>query len=703
MVLITLFPLTDAYAQTTVITELLVPSRATQTIWSDDFRQTVSPINCQTSISGSSTLIVRDTVEYRLFIHPNSGSGRCILLIMTYDSDLNIARGYDIISANIKFSSLSLTEPPSPIGSTFCKTSIHPSDLSLTTLAFDITDESYTSTLPYYICTRDLSFTAHDFNIPSTSPILTTIQQSRADPAQNGKFILAFSFNDGANFIHARPQYVTGFDPNPTYKVRLGTSPNTIPTVTITYERPLVESLFPSTSYANFYTTTTTDLNSDCADTNYLHENQRLTITSGVPSNCQTLAFEIDDVAIPLLANITDVTLDFTTTFSNPSPSSCHIRLASSNLTNAQQYIQARNQTQPSISFPCTAGDHSITLSTGLKEQLQFISSDFTNTENPVFLFTVYVNNTPEFLEVDFINPITLKLSHPVSRLPPIFDLQGYSTNINGINLLWSPPPLFGHEIIGYQIYRGINEYPDTLIATTTTPSYFDVDPTLTADNFYQYYVITLTRDKSNSDPSNILKIQTLQNLRIGSLEFTHELQPEASVLFQSVADAGYTNVTLSRLTDIELTCRYYTTTGLENSTLSLAPTTINNRLVDEFIFEGIDNDSVEIICKDDDGNRYSHPVTQGTENTIPIVKALQQFSDGTFKTQGYVGSIDLVFIGIIFLSFIGFNRVNPVLGVLTSTAIIFFAAWMGLLQVLPATITLIVLIIVTALVVTKK
>jgi len=82
-----------------------------------------------------------------------------------------------------------------------------------------------------------------------------------------------------------------------------------------------------------------------------------------------------------------------------------------------------------------------------------------------------------------------------------------------------------------------------------------------------------------------------------------------------------------------------------------------------------------------------------GTPN-IPIVTQITNFSNGTYGTDGDFGALNIVGLFAILISMVGFNRLNPIVGVLLSASMIFVLSWFGIITIPTAIIGAIALVI---------
>lgn len=119
--------------------------------------------------------------------------------------------------------------------------------------------------------------------------------------------------------------------------------------------------------------------------------------------------------------------------------------------------------------------------------------------------------------------------------------------------------------------------------------------------------------------------------------------------------------------------------------------------------FKNPDNDVVTAHFYDTSTNQNATYVMQTSQDSIPLIEQVKNFTNGTYGTHGQLANLDLVTLIIVILSMIGLNRVNETVGVILSVITIGALSYFHLITfpslMIPA-IALIVLITVGS---TKK
>jgi len=121
------------------------------------------------------------------------------------------------------------------------------------------------------------------------------------------------------------------------------------------------------------------------------------------------------------------------------------------------------------------------------------------------------------------------------------------------------------------------------------------------------------------------------------------------------------------------------------------------------FQFQDVDNEVIEVQCapqQSSEGDEGSgvFVITQNNLSTglpdIPMVTQITNFSNGSYGTDGDFGALNIVGLFAILISMVGFNRVNPIVGVFLSASLIFALSYFGIISIPIALITVLALVI---------
>lgn len=113
------------------------------------------------------------------------------------------------------------------------------------------------------------------------------------------------------------------------------------------------------------------------------------------------------------------------------------------------------------------------------------------------------------------------------------------------------------------------------------------------------------------------------------------------------------------------------------------------------------DNEVITALCTDVNTNNTARHVISSTG--FPFLDQIADFRAGTFGTQGYLGTFDLIVLSGMILTMVGLNRFNEAAGIIISIALIgglwYFevVAWQSIM------LGIIAVIIMTAIMITRK
>ena len=97
------------------------------------------------------------------------------------------------------------------------------------------------------------------------------------------------------------------------------------------------------------------------------------------------------------------------------------------------------------------------------------------------------------------------------------------------------------------------------------------------------------------------------------------------------------------------------------------------------FSFTNFSNEVITMYCYDSITGEGSTYVI--ANNDFPMLELFDNFRGGTFGTSGKIGELDFITVIIIIVSMIGFNRKNPVVGVIINAMVIGAAVFLQIIQ----------------------
>jgi len=292
----------------------------------------------------------------------------------------------------------------------------------------------------------------------------------------------------------------------------------------------------------------------------------------------------------------------------------------------------------------------------------------------------------------------------------------------------WDEPAYYQGQVTSYNVYYGNSGTPATS-AGTTTNTFSNFAPQLDYDTTYVFGV-SINSPLGNSGLSNIVAITTnvdtsivsadpttggagwfdidsVNNQSVNVIEFQRETQMISGNLTDTL-QVAYPTWWDDMTCDVDYKFAQKTEQYVEGDDMTAQVNSANaDQQVIGFQFQEVDNEVIEVQCApqqstQDDGVSAKYVMTQnnlgavgevGTPN-IPIVTQITNFSNGTYGTDGDFGALNIVGLFAILISMVGFNRLNPIVGVLLSASMIFVLSWFGIITIPTAIIGAIALVI---------
>ena len=281
-----------------------------------------------------------------------------------------------------------------------------------------------------------------------------------------------------------------------------------------------------------------------------------------------------------------------------------------------------------------------------------------------------------------------------------------------------------------------------TVSAGTTLNTYSNFAPQLDYNTSYTFGV-TITSPLGNSGFSNLVTLTTdvdgsivssdpttggmawfdidsVNNQSINVIEFQRETQLIPSVPVAGTAQVltdtlqvGYPSWWDNMTCNVDYKFAQKSEQYVEGTDMTALVNPANgDQQIIGFQFQDVNNEVIEIQCApqqstQDDGVSATYIMTQnnlgvaqadgtytvGTPD-IPLVTMIAGFSNGSYGTDGDFGALNLVGLFAILISMVGFNRVNPIVGVLLSASLIFALSFFGIISIPIALITVLALVI---------
>lgn len=297
-----------------------------------------------------------------------------------------------------------------------------------------------------------------------------------------------------------------------------------------------------------------------------------------------------------------------------------------------------------------------------------------------------------------YLDVAALAVTHTDLAPKPITVLNASGTSPTSITLEWQPPARAAAAYSEYQIFRvdtsgGMTR--DIMVGSAPlTSNTFEV-PNLSVNIPYTFKVSAVNNlGIANLGPNAATATAYTQtNVRPGSIAPPSSAAPNATAVLNPVTVSmqqfqaqNYSLVTLNWAQNVNLTCTYDLKFSREKGNVTLNPMAQGNRFIDTIQVNGTQHDIFTMYCTDPALNidiRHVVPQTQ-----FEFLDQLNNFTDGTYGTFGQIGTLDLITASMVLVSFLAFNRVQPILGIVTALAILTFAAWMEIIIMEVATLT---------------
>ena len=291
----------------------------------------------------------------------------------------------------------------------------------------------------------------------------------------------------------------------------------------------------------------------------------------------------------------------------------------------------------------------------------------------------------------------------------------------------WEEPAYYQGQVTSYNVYYGNSGTPTTS-AGTTTNTYNNFAPQLDYDTTYVFGVsinsplgnsglsniVTITTNVDGSivayDPNtgtaNWFDIDSVSEQTVNVIEFQRETQNlNVNGTFTDVdtLQVGYPSWWDQMTCDVDYKFAQKTEQYVEGDDMTAVVNSLDaNQQVIGFQFHDIDNEVIEVECapqvsQEDDEVSAKYIMTQQSSTgvpNIPLVAQIQAFQTGDYGTDGDFGALDVVGLFVILISMVGFNRLNPIVGVLLSASLVFGLSFFGIISLPTVLVGVVALVI---------
>ena len=247
-----------------------------------------------------------------------------------------------------------------------------------------------------------------------------------------------------------------------------------------------------------------------------------------------------------------------------------------------------------------------------------------------------------------------------------VTDLAGSATDFSTVDLTWSEPTLYA-DLIGYRINFTI-PYGDPVsivlpnpYTTGTSGSIFDLIP----GGNYSFRVAPVTIFGANAS-GNIINVTTSSFLEPGDLTTGDITNTDDFKIFfdRNDINASAIQVDVTYLDTYDLSCDLAYQLARSNQTYSNMTETVvsADEVESSFLFINATGDIIHIKCWD--VNTGDEAMYVLTITDFPFLDQISNMRNGTYGTYFQIGAIDGVTLMICILAMIGFNRTNPIGGI---------------------------------------
>ena len=248
--------------------------------------------------------------------------------------------------------------------------------------------------------------------------------------------------------------------------------------------------------------------------------------------------------------------------------------------------------------------------------------------------------------------------------------------------LNWSAPPFYAGNVVGYQInYTTPTGNPLIKITndTGTSTSVYQVG-SLSYNTTYSFRVGVFSPQSFNMT-GNILNVTTGQdysitNHTVGTFD-VDAINPDVlnPFKFQRTDDstAGTTTLDITFPSHYDMTCnldsKFAQTSQNYTGLTSSAAIVSGDEKKSSFVFTGLDNEIVTVKCWDE--ITKTEQTFLLTQNSFPLLTQFAALRAGDYGTAGNFGAVDLIVLGAVIFSMVGFNRTTPIAGIILSVMMI--------------------------------
>ena len=276
------------------------------------------------------------------------------------------------------------------------------------------------------------------------------------------------------------------------------------------------------------------------------------------------------------------------------------------------------------------------------------------------------------------------------------------------VEIEWDTPTLYGATVQGYQInFTTPYGQPLTKIvnSTNSTLTSYTIEELDTGTQYsFRVGLWTLSGGLRVSG-ANVANVTTFQsaNFTLGGFDLESTNPNTIGIRLTQEASGSDKILAINYPTSYDLACDFDYRFAMQNQTYdNISGTQISGeRSLATFTFEDPGTEVINAVCYDQDSDDSSAITI--TSSDFALLEQIQNFRSGEYGTMGQFGTLDLISVLIVIIAMIGFNRVNPAVGTIMATVVMFGLSYFGFINPITAGVSVIVSVIVLLAVITTR
>ena len=336
-------------------------------------------------------------------------------------------------------------------------------------------------------------------------------------------------------------------------------------------------------------------------------------------------------------------------------------------------------------------------------------NTDTTYTDTGLSVNTFY-NYRVSAITSNGVSATSNTYSQTTYALPdPVDDLTAVATDLIGVRLEWTEPDTLNGYLLGYKIiFTTPIGTPDTVYLENTFSSDTTHDVTgLVSSQDYSFSVSAITIHGENFVGANVADATAFSEFDVGNVNLPKGPNPTSNPIKFSLneIDDDTDDLVVTYDSSQDLSCTFDYKFSRENQTYSdllKTPTGSGSAVTSTFTINDAENDIIDIYCWDilNPDTDESYRISQ---ESVPLFNQITDFQDGLFGTGGNFGALDFVTLLAIVVSMIGFNRVNPAVGIIVMVFVLGALSYYGLIELTTLIFGVIALVILLAIGTVRK